>query len=69
MDKNDLLRLSFMKACKYLREHPPCDAGWDGDPEIINCVIDAKSDPDGYRWMAYFLDKVEAEYNDKRTSK
>lgn len=55
MDKVEIMRKAFLKACKYLREHPPADAGWDGDMDIIALLVDAKSDPDGKRWMSYFL--------------
>lgn len=55
MDKVEIMRKAFLKACKYLREHPPADAGWDGDMDIIALLVDAKSDPDGKRWMHYFL--------------
>lgn len=58
MDKVEIMRKAFLKACKYLREHPPADAGWNGDMEIIRLVVDAKSDPDGKRWMRYFLSEV-----------
>lgn len=49
MDKNELIKAALRKACKYLREHPPADAGWDGDMNIISLLVDAKSDPDGIR--------------------
>lgn len=58
MDKNEVIFCAFKKACKYMREHPPCDAGWEGDMEIICCVADGKSDPEGERWMLYFINKV-----------
>ena len=58
MDKVEIMRKAFLKACKYLREHPPADAGWDGDMNIIALLVDAKSDPDGKRWMRYFLNEV-----------
>ena len=58
MDKVEVMRKAFLKACKYLREHPPADAGWNGDMEIIQLVVDAKSDPEGKRWMRYFLKEV-----------
>jgi hypothetical protein len=58
MDKNELIKAAFCKACKYLREHPPADAGWDGDMTILSLLIDAKSDPDGVRWMKYFINEA-----------
>jgi hypothetical protein len=51
MDKNEVIFRAFRKACKYFRDHPPFDAGYDGNPEIISCVVDGKSDPKGERWM------------------
>ena len=58
MDKNELIKAALHKACKYLREHPPADAGWDGYINIISLLVDAKSDPDGIRWMKYFLNEA-----------
>jgi hypothetical protein len=58
MDKNEVIFYAFKKACRYMREHPPCDAGWEGDMEIISCVVDGKNDPEGERWMLYFINKV-----------
>ena len=58
MDKNKMIKRAFRKACKYLRDYPPADAGYDGDMEIISLLVDAKSDPEGVRWMLYFLNEV-----------
>ena len=58
MDKNELIKAAFRKACKYLRDHPPVDAGLDEDMEIFSLLIDSKSDPEGVRWMKYFLNEV-----------
>lgn len=57
MDKNQVIFLALQKACKYLREHPPADAGW-GDTETLSLIMDAKSDPQGERWMLYFINEV-----------
>ena len=65
MDKNELIKVALRKACKYLREHPPADAGWDGDMNIISLLVDAKSDPDGIRWMKYFLNEAMKEMEEK----
>ncbi len=65
MDKNELIKAALRKACKYLREHPPADAGWDGDMNIISLLVDAKSDPDGIRWMKYFLNEAMKEMEEK----
>lgn len=58
MERNEVIKKAFRKACKYLREHPPCDAGWDGNMEIISLLVDAGSDPEGTRWMRYFINEV-----------
>ena len=58
MDNNEMIKKAFRKACKYLRDHPPADAGWDDNMEIIPLVVDAKSDPEGVRWMRYFLNEA-----------
>ena len=55
---NEVVRLAFHKACKYLRDHPPCDAGWDGDMSIIRLLVDAEGDPNGERWANYFVKQV-----------
>ena len=65
MDKNELIKAALRKACKYLREHPPADAGWYGDMNIISLLVDAKSDPDGIRWMKYFLNEAMKEMEEK----
>ena len=49
MDKNEVIFKAFEKACKYLRDHPPADAGWEGDTEVLGLIVDAKSDPEGAR--------------------
>lgn len=66
MDKNEIVRRALRKACKYLREHPPVDAGWDGDMEIISLLVDAKSDPEGVRWMQYFIHEVLKEAEEEK---
>lgn len=58
MDKNEVIFRAFQKACKYLREHPPADAGWNGDMEVISLLLDAKNDLEGERWMLYFINKA-----------
>lgn len=58
MNRDEVIKRALLRACKYLREHPPADAGWDGDMEIISLLIDAKSDPEGTRWVNYFVKKV-----------
>ena len=45
-----------MLACKFLREHPPADTC--EHMELVSLVYDAKSDPDGARWAAYFIQQV-----------
>ena len=56
-DKSEVIKQAFAAACKFLRDHPPEDAVELG-PEIISLVIDAKSDPKGYRWAGYFIQQV-----------
>ena len=58
MDKVEIVNRAFAKACKYLREHPPADGGWDGDMTIIRLLVDAAGDPDGKRWMAHFINEA-----------
>ena len=61
----DIFYYAFRKACKYLREHPPADAGWDGDMEILSLLVNAHSDPEGIRWANYFLIKTKEELDGK----
>ena len=56
-DKSEVIKQAFAAACKFLRDHPPEDVVELG-PEIISLVIDAKSDPKGYRWAGYFIQQV-----------
>lgn len=56
MTNTQLLYKAFRKACKYLREHPPCDAGFNMD--VIHLVVDSESDPEGERWALHFLNEV-----------
>ena len=56
-DKNEVIKQAFAAACKFLRDHPPEDTVELG-PEIVSLVIDAKSDPKGYRWAGYFIQQV-----------
>ena len=59
--QEDLFYLAFRKACKYFRDHPPFDAGLDGDEEILSLIVDAESNPEGIRWANYFLIKTKEE--------
>lgn len=59
--REDVFYYAFRKACKYLREHPPADAGWDGDMEILSLLVNARNDPEGIRWANYFLTKTKEE--------
>lgn len=58
MDKNEVIFKAFEKACKYLRDHPPVDASWEGDTEVLGLIVDVKSDPEGECWMLYFINKA-----------
>lgn len=52
---------AFRKACKYLRDHPPIDACDDAEV-IVKCVLNGvNDDPEGARWMRYFLEKATEE--------
>lgn len=58
MDNNEVIKTAFRLACKYLRDHPPLDSC--DDLEITTkCVIGGNlDDPDGIRWMQYFVEKA-----------
>ena len=55
-DNSKVIAQAFREACKFLREHPPNDTC--EHMELIHLVYDAKSDPDGVRWMLYFIQKA-----------
>lgn len=57
--KNLVLQKAFALACKCLREHPPIDTC--DHFELVQCVINAKADPEGKRWMAKFLTEAQEE--------
>lgn len=54
--KNEVIKRAFSLACKFLREHPPSDTC--EYMELIHLVYDAKSDPNGARWAAYFIQQA-----------
>ena len=56
MDKNKIVFRAFQLACKCLREHPPADTC--DHIELIQCVVGGVYDPEGKRWMAYFLNQA-----------
>jgi hypothetical protein len=56
MEREKVIKLAFRKACEFLRNHPPedtCD-----HVELVQLVYDGKSDPQGCRWAAYFLQQA-----------
>ena len=55
-DKNEVIKRAFSLACKFLREHPPADTC--EHMELVHLVYDAKSDPHGARWAAYFIQQA-----------
>lgn len=54
--RHELIVKAFKKACQFLREHPPYDTC--NSIELASLVVDGKSDPNGSRWMRYFLTQV-----------
>lgn len=54
--KQEIIRKAFAKACKFLREHPPYDTC--ESVELAYLVVNGSSDPDGVRWMKYFINEV-----------
>lgn len=58
MDKNKIVARAFQIACEFLRNHPPYDTCEFDDLAIFACVIDGASDPNGTRWMEYFISKA-----------
>ena len=55
-DKSEVIKLAFRKACQFLREHPPHDTC--EHIELIHLVYDGKSDPEGTRYMTYFIQQA-----------
>ena len=54
--RNEIATRAFQIACKFLRDHPPYDTCESDDIRIIQCVLNGNEDPDGFKWMAYFID-------------
>ena len=55
--KNEVIKLAFSLACKFLREHPPNDTC--EHIELIYLVCDGKkNDPQGALWAAYFIQQA-----------
>lgn len=54
--RHEIVVKAFKKACQFLREHPPEDTC--EHIELVHLVLDGKSDPEGTRWMRYFLTQV-----------
>ena len=52
--RNEIITKAFQIACKFLRDHPPYDTC--EDIKIIQCVVDGGEDPEGVKWMGYFID-------------
>lgn len=70
MEREKVIKLAFRKACEFLRKHPPedtCD-----HVELVQLVYDGKSDPQGRRYAAHFLqqaiDELEEKENEVRNS-
>lgn len=63
LSPNKILFRALQLSCKYLRDHP--SAGM--DLELIKYLVDSKSDPEGERWMAYFLNKALQEAKENET--
>ena len=56
MDNIEVIKQAFREACKFLRQHPPEDTC--EHMELVYLVVDGKSDPNGIRWMQYFIQKA-----------
>lgn len=67
MDRNKIVFRALELACKCLREHPPADTC--DHVELIQMVVGGKDDPEGKRWMAWFLHQAiqEEEANARQT--
>ena len=65
MNKNEVIKLAFCKACQYMREHPPADALYNDAPRTIYLLVDAHDDPAGARWMSYFIEQALEELEEK----
>lgn len=58
--KHKVVSEAFRMVCKYLRENPPVKLEYD-DMNLVMCMVDAASDPEGERYMSYFLHKAQDE--------
>jgi hypothetical protein len=53
-ERIEILKLALRKACQWLRQNPPGDLS-QYDKAKLRCLICNSNDPDGEKWMNYFL--------------
>ena len=60
MSNKEILIISeaFSLACKFIRSNPPEDIDLYPKDMIVKCLVGAKEDPNGDRYMSYFLEKA-----------
>lgn len=60
--KHKIVSKAFRMICKYLRDNPPTEAPYD-DMSLLMCMVDTESDPEGERYMNYFLHKAQDDFD------
>ena len=57
MERNEIIEKAFLKACKFLRQHPPSEDALT-NIDICGCIYWGDSDPEGAAWVGYFVSEV-----------
>lgn len=60
--KHKIVSKAFRMVCKYLRDNPPTEAPFD-NMDLMMCLVDGASDPEGERYMIYFLHKAQDDFD------
>lgn len=66
--KLKIIRRALQNICKFLRNNPPGDLSA-YPPEMIQCLIGGSSDPDGIKYLNYFLMEAYQEINKEESEK
>lgn len=58
-EKYDVLQKALLEVGRMLRQNPPSDLNWFFENNVpIDILAGGKDDPDGMKWIAYFIHKA-----------
>ena len=68
--EEEILKIAFLKACKYIRENPSAEIATSipFKTQITLLAGGGKEDPKGLRYATYFLTEAEKEYETKQNN-